>query len=347
MTYERILRPIIFKFFKDPEDAHNMAIKLLYYLGYYRFIANFIEELFTVKDKNLEVELWGLKFRNPIALAAGFDKSGIARFGIQCLGVGFEIIGSITRFEQEGNPRPRTQRLPTIKAIVNCMGFNNLGADQTAEELSKKRKLSIPIGISLGKSLRTPIKDAVKDYLYSLRKLYPYGDFFIANLSSPNTKDLRNLQKKEYLKNIIICLQDEIEKLRVLHRTNRKPLLIKIAPDLSEEELNDILDICLEVNISGIVAVNTTTSRRGLNVSASEKGGLSGEPLWPRAIEIVKYIDKYTNNAIPIIAVGGISTPKQAKEMLAIKSVKLIKLFTGFVYEGPWIIRKINKSILK
>lgn len=348
MLYKNIIRPIIFwRYHKDPEDAHNMAIKLLYYLGKYKIIAGFIEGLFTAMNRCVQVELWGLKFRSPLALAAGFDKSGIARFGIKCLGVGFEIIGSITRYQQNGNERPRTQRITEDEAIVNCMGFNNPGADQTAKELSKKRKLGIPIGISLGKSLKTPLENAVEDYLYSLRKLYIYGDFFIVNISSPNTLNLRELQKKEYLKNILILLQEEISKLSEQHRTIKKPLLIKIAPDLTREELNDILDICLELKISGIVAVNTTISREGLSVPASEKGGLSGKPLWPKAIEIVRYIDKYTKSKIPIIAVGGISTPEQAKEMLAIKSVKLIKIFTAFVYEGPWIIRKINKELLK
>ncbi len=320
MIYKKIIRPIIFRLSRDdPEIAHNIAIKLLYYLGKYKIIADLIERLFTIKDKRLEVKVWGLIFRNPLALAAGFDKDGIPRFGIQSLGVGFEVLGSFTQHLQNGNIRPRTSRFPKDEAIINRMGFNNPGADNVAMELSNKRKLSIPLGISLGKSLITPIEDAVRDYLYSLRKLYLYGDFFIVNVSSPNTLNLRELQKKEYLKNILTCLQDEIRALAKKHDTNEKPLLIKIAPDLTEEKLNDILDICIELEIDGIVAVNTTTSRWGLSVPAHEEGGLSGRPLWPKAIKIVRYIDKYTKSTIPIIAVGGIFGPEQANEMLKIK----------------------------
>ncbi len=348
LSYKRIIRPIIFYWSReDPEKAHELVIKILYYIGKYRLIAYLIERLFLVKDKRLEVELWGLKFRNPVGSAAGFDKDGSARYGIKILGFGFASLGSFTQYQQDGSERPRTQRIPKDEAIVNCMGFNNPGADQTAERLSKKRKIDIPIGISLGKSLRTPLENAVEEYLYSIRKLYLYGDFFIVNVSSPNTENLRELQKKEYLKNILVRLQEEIIILSKEHETNKKPLLLKISPDLSTEQLHDILDICLELGISGIVAVNTTTSREGLNAPASEKGGLSGKPLWPKAIEIVKQIDNYTKGAVPIIAVGGISTPEQAKEMLSIKSVKLIKIFTAVVYEGPWIIKKINKGLLK
>ena len=349
MIYKRIIRPIVFWYSrKDPEIAHNIAIKLLYYMGKYRLIAYLIERFFRVKDKRLEVKLWGLTFPNPLALAAGFDKNGIARFGIKCLGIGFEIIGSITQYKQDGNDRPRTFRLIKLRSLINWMGFNNPGTDNTVIELSNKRKLSIPVGISLGKSAITDIEDAVNDYIYSLRKLYLYGDFFIVNISSPNTLNLRELQKKEYLKDIIIRLQDEMKALAKQYNTKeKKPLLIKIAPDLTKEELDDILDTCMKLKIDGIVAVNTTTSRENTPPGTTEKGGLSGELLWPKAIEIVKYIDTYTKSQIPIIAVGGIFTPEQANEMLSIKSVKLIKIFTAFVYEGPGIIRKINKGILK
>ncbi|MCK5084033.1 MAG: quinone-dependent dihydroorotate dehydrogenase [Candidatus Pacebacteria bacterium] len=347
MVYKRIIRPLIFYWSRDdPEKAHELGIKFLYYMGKYEIIADLIEKLITVKDRRLEAEVWGLIFRNPLALAAGFDKDGIARYGIQSLGVGFEVIGSFTQHEQPGNIRPRTKRFPEDKAIINRMGFNNPGSDNAALELANKRKLSVPLGISLGKSLKTPIENAVEDYLYSLRKLYLCGDFFIVNISSPNTLNLRELQKKEYLKNILIRLQEEIEALTEQYGT-KKPLLIKIAPDLTEEELDDILDICLELEIDGIVAVNTTTSREGLSAPTHEEGGLSGKPLWPKAIRMVRYIDTYTKSQIPIIAVGGISTPEQAREMLEIESVKLIKLFTAFAFEGPFIIRKINEGILK
>ncbi len=347
MVYKRIIKPLIFYWSRDdPEKSHELGIKFLYYMGKYEIIADSIERLITIKDKRLEVEVLGLKFRNSLGLAAGFDKDGTARYGIECLGVGFEVIGSFTQDEQPGNIRPRTKRFPEDEAIINCMGFNNPGADNMAVELANKRKLSIPLGISLGKSHRTPIEDAIRDYLHSLRKLYVYGDFFIVNISSPNTLNLRKLQKKEYLKNILIRLQDQTETLAEQYGI-KKPLLIKIAPDLTDEELDDILDICLELEIDGIVAVNTTTSREGLSVPTHKEGGLSGRPLWPKAIKVVRYIDKYTKSTIPIIAVGGIFGPEQANEMLAIKSVKLIKVFTGFVYEGPGIIRNINKGILK
>lgn len=348
MFYKKIISPLLFYWSKnDPEKAHEIGIKFLYYMGKYKIIADFIEKLITVKDKRLETKVWGLKFRNPLALAAGFDKDGIARYGVQSLGVGFEILGSTTQHKQDGNDRPRTFRLIKERSLINWMGFNNDGADAIFENLRNGRKLSVPLGLSLGKSLITPIENAVEDYLYSLRKLYFYGDFFIVNISSPNTSNLRELQKREYLRNIIVRLQDEIKALAKQYNTKEKPLFIKIAPDLTEEELNEVLDTCMELKIDGIVAVNTTTSRENTPPGTTEKGGLSGELLWPIAIETVKYIDKYTDSTVPIIAVGGISTPEQAQEMLAIKSVKLIKIFTAFVYEGPWIIRKINKGILK
>ena len=349
MIYKKIISPLLFYWSRnDPEKAHEIGIKFLYYVGKYKIIADFIEKLITVKDKRLETEVWGLKFRNPLALAAGFDKDGIARYGIKTLGSGFGVLGSTTQYRQEGNERPRTFRLIKYKSLINWMGFNNPGADDTSEELKNGEKLLIPLEISLGKSLITPIENAVEDYLYSLRKLYLYGDFFVVNISSPNTLNLRMLQKKEYLENIIIRLQDEMKTLAKQHNiTKKKPLLIKIAPDLTQKELDDVLDVCIESKIDGIVAVNTTTSRENVPIQAPERGGLSGALLWEKAIATVKYIDKYTNSTIPIIAVGGISTPEQAQEMLAIKSVKLIKIFTAFVFEGPLIIRKINKGILK
>ena len=347
MIYKKIISPLLFYWSRnDPEKAHEVGIKFLYYIGKHKIIATFIERLLTVRNKRLEVEVWGLEFRNPLALAAGFDKNGTARHGIQSLGVGFEVLGSVTRYRQKGSDRPRTFRLIKDRSLINWMGFNNDGAVAISKELKNERELSIPLGISLGKSLITSIENAIEDYSYSLQKLYLYGDFFIIDISSPNTLDLRELQKKEYLENIIIRLQDEIKALNKQHN-RKKPLLIKIAPDLTQKELDDILDICMELKIDGIVAVNTTTSRENTPMQAPEKGGLSGALLFEKAITIVKYIDEYTDSTIPIIAVGGISTPEQAQKMLAIKSVKLIKIFTAFVFEGPLIIRKINKGILE
>lgn len=347
MIYKEIIRPAMFKLSKsDPEVAHEAVLRLLHYLGQVEPLARLTERYFLVRSKRLEQEIWGLKFRNPVGLAAGFDKNGVAIGGLEALGFGFLEIGTVTPLPQDGKPRPRIFRFPADLAIINHMGFNNYGADEVACILRRTKKLAIPLGISLGKGRDTPLEKAVDDYIYVLRKLYPYGDFFVVNFSSPNTANLRELQKKKYAEDLIRALQNEIIYLSGYGNLKKKPLLIKIAPDIAKKDLDELLNVCLEQKIDGIVAVNTTTSREGLSVQTDEEGGMSGPPLYRKAILMVRYIDAVTGGRIPIIGVGGIPGPEEARQMLEIRSVKLIEVLTGLIYKGPAIARNINKGLL-
>lgn len=344
MFYERMVRPILFRFsVGDPEKTHEKVLTLLHYVGKIEPLAELIELLSTFQDLRLEQEIFGLKFRNPVGLAAGFDKNAVALRGLQALGWGFIEAGTITRYKQEGNPRPRIFRFPEDRAIINRMGFNNDGADEVAERLVKTKKITIPLGISLGKSKATPLEEAAGDYLYSLRKLYAYGDYFIVNVSSPNTPGLRQLQEKEYLDILLFVLQKEGKALAEQIGIQPKPILVKIAPDLSWEAIDELLQVCLDHQVAGLIAVNTTIARDGLNISIEEEGGLSGKPLWPKAISAVRYVHQQTKGKIPIIGVGGISGPAEAYEMLHYAS--LIQVLTGFIYEGPLIARQINQGL--
>lgn len=347
MVYEEAIRPLIFRFYRDPEDAHEAVLSLLHNLGQVEPLAKLVEKYFLVSDKRLEQNLWGLKFRNTVGLAAGFDKNAFATRGLAALGFGFLEIGTITPLPQEGKPRPRIFRFVSDEALINRMGFNNFGADAVSAILRRTEKISIPLGISLGKGKDTPLEKAVDDYIYVLRKMYLQGDYFVGNLASPNTAGLRELQTKKYFEDFVSVLQGEARRLADCHGINKKPVLIKTAPDIGKEDLDNLLDICLEQKIEGIIAVNTTIGREGLNVRTSEEGGMSGAPLWPKAISAVRYIDRYTNSKLPIIGVGGISGPEDANEMLKVRSVKLIQVLTGLVYKGPTIARDINRGLLK
>ncbi len=347
MIYERIIRPAIFRLSRDdPEKAHEAVLKALHCLGQSEPLAKLVEKYFLANDKKLEQELWGLKFRNPVGLAAGFDKNAIAPRGLASLGFGFLEIGTVTPLLQEGKPRPRIFRFPDDQAIINRMGFNNYGVDAVALILKKAGKLPTPLGISLGKGKDTPLEKAVDDYICVLRKMYLLGDYFVGNLASPNTPGLRELQKKKYFEDFVVALQREAVELAAQNSIKKKPILIKIAPDITEEDLNNLLEVCLEQKIDGIVAVNTTVSRDGLSIQTNEEGGMSGAPLWPKTIRMARYIDESTGGKIPIIGVGGIFGPEEARQMLEIRSVKLIEVLTGLVYNGPSIVRNINRGLL-
>ncbi len=346
MFYQKLVRPFVFWYSKDdPERAHEKVLALLSWVGKHKRLAGLIEQLFTIKDERLEQEVFGLKFLNPIGLAAGFDKNAVALRGLQALGFGFLETGTVTRYGQEGNPRPRIFRFPEDKAVINRMGFNNDGADEIEARLAKRRKLAIPLGISLGKSKVTPLENAVDDYLYSLRKLYPYGDYFIVNVSSPNTPGLRKLQERKYLDNLLLILQKENKTLAKQFNIQPKPILVKIAPDLSWEAIDEVLQVCMDRQIDGLITGNTTITRNGLSVPTEEGGGLSGKPLWPKIISLVRYISQHTEKKLPIIGVGGISNSEKAYEML--KCACLIQVLTGLVYEGPFIASAINWGLLR
>lgn len=295
-------------------------------------------------DRRLETNLWGLRFKNPVGLAAGFDKDARYMDDLALLGFGFIEIGTVTPLPQPGNAPPRLFRLPKDGALINRMGFNNEGALAAAERL-KNRKSKIIVGGNIGKNKITPNEKANDDYEYCFRALYDTVDYFTVNVSSPNTPGLRALQDKEPLEQLLKRLQA----INAALGKNR-PILLKIAPDLNQQQLDEIIELITEINLDGIVATNTTISREGLNTTTEEveaigAGGLSGLPVRERATEVIRYIHKKTNGTIPIIAVGGIFTAEDAREKLA-AGASLVQVYTGFIYEGPDIVKNICKGLL-
>jgi dihydroorotate dehydrogenase len=291
----------------------------------------------------LERQVFGLKFKNPVGLAAGFDKEAKLFEDFSNLGFGFIEVGTITPKGQPGNPKPRLFRLPEDEALINRMGFNNEGLDAAVKRL-KKRKSTIIIGGNIGKNKVTPNENAIQDYEICFRELYPYVDYFVVNVSSPNTPNLRELQEKEPLKALLNHLQ------QLNHDTAMpKPILLKIAPDLTQEQLDDIVEIVEETHTQGVIATNTTISRDNLNSSetlTTQGGGLSGRPVKDRSTEVIRYLHKKSNGNIPIIGVGGIHSPQDALEKLN-AGASLVQVYTGFIYEGPALVKKINREIVK
>src|SRR5690606_10263696 len=296
-------------------------------------------------DPVLEREVFGLSFKNPVGLAAGLDKDAGFIDEMAMLGFGFLEIGTLTPKPQEGNPKPRLFRLPNDQGLINRMGFNNGGVEEAVSRL-KKRKSSVLIGGNIGKNKDTPNHEAIADYLLCLEALHPYVDYFVLNVSSPNTPNLRDLQEKEPLTKLLKTVMD-LNSTKV----KPKPILLKIAPDLSDTQLDDIIDIVNETGISGIIATNTTISRENLKTGKDEideigSGGLSGMPLRDRSTEVIRYLYTKSNGAFPIIGVGGIHSADDAMEKLE-AGASLIQLYTGFIYEGPDLVRKINNRILE
>ena len=332
--YKSLIRPILFKF--DPEEVHYFTFSMLKNFG-------FLTKMFfpkPVEDPRLEREVFGLKFKNPVGLAAGFDKDAKMFSELSELGFGFIEIGTLTPKPQEGNPKKRLFRLKQDSAIINRMGFNNGGVDEAVERLKKNK--NVLIGGNIGKNKVTPNEEAVNDYIICFEKLFPYVDYFVVNVSSPNTPNLRALQEKEPLTQLLGTLQ----KLNS-EKQKPKPILLKIAPDLTDEQLLDIIEIVNENKIAGVIATNTTLSREGLvSENKVEIGGLSGKPLAKRATEIIRFLSEKSGKAFPIIGVGGIHSAEDALEKLE-AGASLVQLYTGFIYEGPELIREINKAILK
>ena len=340
--YKSLLRPLLFKL--DPEKVHYLttdALQTMFKLPLAKTISN---SMFQVKSPKLERELFGLKFPNPVGLAAGFDKDAKLIDELAELGFGFIEIGTLTPKGQEGNPKPRLFRLPEDQAIINRMGFNNEGVDAAVKRL-RNRKSKVIVGGNIGKNKITPNEEALNDYLYCFKALYDVVDYFVVNVSSPNTPDLRALQEKEPLKQLLLALQEQNNKM-----PQPKPLLLKIAPDLNEAQLNDIIEIAIEAKLSGLIATNTTISREGLHASAEKvqeigAGGLSGKPLTKHSTEIIRYLRQHLPQTIKIIGVGGIMTPEDAFEKLD-AGADLVQLYTGFIYEGPALVANINKRLL-
>ncbi|WP_162427159.1 quinone-dependent dihydroorotate dehydrogenase [Pontibacter pudoricolor] len=340
--YKSLLRPLLFKL--DPEKVHYLttdALQTVYKLPLAKTISN---SMFGVQDPKLERELFGLKFPNPVGLAAGFDKDAKLIDELGNLGFGFIEIGTLTPKGQEGNPKPRLFRLPEDQAIINRMGFNNEGVDAAVARL-RNRKSKVIVGGNIGKNKVTPNEEALNDYLYCFKALYDVVDYFVVNVSSPNTPDLRALQEKEPLQQLLLALQEQNSKM-----PKPKPLLLKIAPDLNEAQLNDIIEIAQEAKLSGIIATNTTISRDGLHTTSQKvqeigAGGLSGKPLTKRSTEIIRYLRQHLPQTIKLIGVGGIMTAEDALEKLD-AGADLVQLYTGFIYEGPSLISQINKKLL-
>lgn len=303
--------------------------------------------MFLIEDKRLERELFGLKFKNPIGLAAGFDKNAVLYNELSDFGFGFVEIGTLTPKPQEGNPKKRLFRLKEDHAIINRMGFNNKGVFEAVEKLKKEHR--VLIGGNIGKNKATPNNEAIKDYLICFDALFDHVDYFVVNVSSPNTPGLRELQDKEPLMALLNELQLENSKLSERKNTIRKPILLKIAPDLTDSQLFDIIEIVDATKIDGVIATNTTISRENLKSHAlliEEAGGLSGAPLKNRSTEVIRFLAEKSNKSFPIIGVGGIHSAEDAIEKLE-AGADLIQLWTGFVYEGPGLVKKINKALLK
>jgi dihydroorotate dehydrogenase len=338
--YKLVLQPLLFLL--DAEKAHHFTTSLLKILLAIPGAKQISRALFDYKNKNLHKDLFGLKFINPVGLAAGFDKNAEFISELSTFGFGFIEIGTLTPKGQPGNPKPRMFRLKKDKALINRLGFNNMGVEEAIKRL-KKRPANLIVGGNIGKNKTTPNDEAYKDYEYCLEALYPYVDYFVVNVSSPNTPDLRALQDKEPLKNLLSRLMQRMD-----NKSVSKPLLLKIAPDLNEGQLNDIIEIVRETKISGLIATNTTISREELKSNkklCSEAGGLSGKPLLDKSNDIISKI-KSALPDLPVIGVGGITDPESAIEKIR-AGADLIQLYSGFVYEGPGLVSRINKTIVK
>lgn len=341
--YKSILKPLLFQF--NPEKAHYLAfdaLKIVAGNALGRFISH---SIFNYQHPKLQKQLFGLTFPNPVGLAAGLDKDAKMFNELSALGFGFIEIGTLTPKAQSGNDKPRLFRLPNDEALINRMGFNNEGVDAAAIRL-KNRKTKTIIGGNIGKNKLTANEDAISDYEYCFNALFDVVDYFVVNVSSPNTPNLRALQDKEPLTALLNHLQ-KINNAKV----KRKPLLLKIAPDLTNEQLDDIIDIVAITKIDGIIATNTTIAREPLSYTKQEieaigMGGLSGKPLTKRSTEVIRYLKTKSNNAFPIVGVGGIHSPEDAIEKLE-AGADLLQLYTGFIYEGPSLIKEINKAIVK
>jgi dihydroorotate dehydrogenase len=339
-----LIKPFLFQM--APERAHLFTVRALEFLLAIPGAKALFRSQYCLEDPRLERHFMSLHFKNPVGLAAGFDKDGKHYRAMSNLGFGFVELGTVTPKPQDGNPHPRLFRLPADGALINRMGFNNAGVDALVEELKKERIPGLVIGGNIGKNKVTPNEEAVNDYTYCFQKLFPFVDYFVVNVSSPNTPDLRQLQDKGPLTTILRALQ-ELNHQHVLP----KPILLKIAPDLNEHQLDDILTIVQETGIAGVVATNTTIDRSGLQASNSEletigAGGLSGQPLRQRATEVIRYLWEKSEQKLFIIGVGGINSAADALEKLE-AGARLVQVYSGLVYAGPGLVKEINQGILE
>lgn len=341
--YRLLIRPVLFLI--SPENVHTYVVFIMQFLHKFSFTKRIFNDIFTIRSSVLEKELFGIKFKNPVGLAAGFDKNAEFFHEFSSLGFGFIEIGTLTPKPQPGNPKPRLFRLPKDKALINRMGFNNIGVDAAVEKL-KNRSQSIIIGGNIGKNTDTDNDNVVEDYVYCFNKLYNYVDYFVINVSCPNIGDISKLQDQETLELIL----GKLIELRN-SKTVQKPVLLKISPDLNFKQIDETIEIVTKLGIEGIVAVNTTITREKLTTSNKKlkkigEGGLSGKPLNERSNEIIRYIKEKTGGKLPVIGSGGIVSVKDAINKLE-SGADLLQVYTGFIYEGPMFMKKINKELLR
>ena len=340
----KLFRFVLFQF--DAEKVHYFVVGLLNQIHRFAPARQLFRSLYVVQHPALETNFIGLKFPTPVGLAAGFDKNAQHIDALADCGFGFIEIGTVTPKAQPGNDKPRLFRLKADQAILNRMGFNNDGVEAAIAQLKARQNRQIIIGGNIGKNKWTPNEEAANDYLTCFEALFPYVDYFVVNVSSPNTPNLRALQEKEPLQDLLLRLQ-ELNK----QQSQPKPILLKIAPDLSNSQIDEIIEIVTYTKIAGLIVANTTISREGLRTPAAQieqmgAGGISGKPVTLRATEMVKYIHEQSNGKIPMMAVGGIHTAQDALDKLA-AGATLVQLYTGFIYEGPALVKAINRALLQ
>jgi len=340
--YKSFIRPLFFLF--DPEKIHHFTFSFLKIVSKMPGVPFIFRSLYQINDKKLERNLFGLNFKNPVGLAAGFDKNAVLYNELANFGFGFIEIGTVTPKAQEGNPKKRIFRLKTDNGLINRMGFNNNGLEAAIEKL-KENKGKVLIGGNIGKNTATMPDNYTEDYIYCFTELHPYVDYFVLNVSCPNVSSHAKLNDKEYLLELI----SEVQKVNKIF-SKQKPILLKIAPDLNTAQLDEIIDLVAETNIEGVIASNTSINRANL-IASEEKltkignGGLSGRPIKDRSTQVIKYLADTSNKAFPIIGVGGIHSAGDALEKIE-AGADLVQIYTGFIYEGPSLIKKINKAIL-
>ena len=344
--YKTLIRPLLF--LKDAEKTHEQTLSLL---SRVHLLQGALGSFCRVDDKRLNVQLGPLTFSNPVGLAAGFDKNAVAINSLPGFGFGFIEIGAVTAHAQPGNPKPRLFRLPKDRALINRLGFNNEGAVAISERLDRWQRddglPSIPMGINIGRSKVVENKDATADYLFTFERLYPFGDYFTVNVSSPNTPNLRDLQEKGYLQELLEAIQQKNSDIATRIKAQPKPILVKIAPDMELSRLDEIIEVLQTQGINAIIATNATAFlRERLLTRTKEPGGLSGKPLSARATEFIRHIYQATKGNLPIIGSGGVFTPEDAYEKIT-AGATAVQVYTGFVYEGPALVRNINRGLLK
>ncbi len=342
LMYKSIIRPILFSF--DPEKVHHFTFSLIKISSKVPLVSNLFRSMYKIEHPSLERELFGLKFKNPVGLAAGFDKNAVLYNELSNFGFGFIEIGTVTPKAQAGNPKKRLFRLKDDKGIINRMGFNNEGLEAAITQL-KKNKGRVIIGGNIGKNTQTKPEDYTEDYTICFKALHPHVDYFVLNVSCPNVGSHAKLTDKDYL----IELITEVQKLNNGFQT-QKPILLKIAPDLNNGQLDEIIELVAETKIDGVIASNTSVSREGLKATDEQlkaigNGGLSGKPIKEKSTKVIQYLSQKSNKAFPIIGVGGIHSAEDALEKIE-AGADLVQIYTGFVYKGPKLIKDINKAIL-